>query len=77
MATPNNIRRNVHNYRNRLRAIGLRPKTIWVPDTRSSSFAEQLRQDSLAVRDLPSEAEALDWIEDIMTEDEHDSDNDA
>ena len=69
MATPNNIRQNVQNYRERLRARGLRPKTIWVPDTRSPSFAEQIRRDYLAVRDLPSESEALDWIEDAMDDD--------
>jgi hypothetical protein len=69
MTTPNNIRQNVQNYRKRLRARGLRSKTIWVPDTRSPSFAEQIRRDSLAVRDLPSESEALDWIEDAMDDD--------
>ena len=31
MTTPNNIRQNVQNYRKRLRARGLRSKTIWVP----------------------------------------------
>lgn len=69
MPTPHNIRRNMEAYRARLRAQGLRPKTIWVPDTRSDSFAERVRRDSLSVRDLPSEREALDWIEDA-TDDE-------
>jgi hypothetical protein len=69
MPTPGNIRRNVQNYRQRLRARGLRPMTIWVPDTRSPAFAEQIRRDSLAVRDLPSEREALDWIEDATDDD--------
>lgn len=69
MPTPGNIRRNMDAYRARLRAQGLRPKTIWVPDTRSSAFVERVRRDSLAVRALPSEAEALDWIEDAMDED--------
>lgn len=70
MPTPHNIRRNMDAYRARLRAQGLRPKTIWVPDTRSVTFAERVRRDSLSVRDLPSEREALDWIEDASDEDE-------
>jgi hypothetical protein len=69
MKTPDNIRRNVRNYRERLRANGLRPMTIWVPDTRSAAFADRVRRDSLAVRDLPSEREALDWIEDATDDD--------
>jgi hypothetical protein len=70
MATPENIRRNMQNYRDRLRAQGLRPKTVWVPDTRSPDFAERVRRDSLAVREHPSEREALDWIEDATDDGE-------
>jgi hypothetical protein len=66
MATPDNVRRNVQNYRARLRERGLRPRTVWVPDTRSAAFAERIRRDSLAVRTHPAEREALDWIEDAM-----------
>ena len=66
MPTPSNIRRNMEAYRARLRAQGLRPKTMWVPDTRAAGFKERIRRDSLAVRDLPSEREALDWIENAM-----------
>lgn len=69
MATPENIRRNMQNYRDRLRMQGLRPKTLWVPDTRSREFAEKVRRDSLAVRGHPSEREALDWIEDATDDD--------
>lgn len=32
----------------RLRAQGLRPIQIWVPDTRSTRFAQQARRQSLA-----------------------------
>jgi Protein of unknown function (DUF3018) len=70
MATPENIRRNMQNYRDRLRAQGLRPKTVWVPDTRSPDFAERVRRDSLAVQGHPSEREALDWIEEATDDDE-------
>jgi len=36
-------------YRERLRAQGLRPIRIWVPDTRSKSLAEEVRRQSLRV----------------------------
>jgi hypothetical protein len=36
-------------YRDRLRAQGLRPIQIWVPDTRSKSLAEEVRRQSLRV----------------------------
>ncbi|WP_084164968.1 antitoxin MazE family protein [Skermanella stibiiresistens] len=68
MATPDNIRRNVQNYRTRLREKGLRPRTVWVPDTRSPEFAERVRRDSLAVSHNPSELDALEWIEGAMDE---------
>ena len=34
-------------YRERLRAQGLRPVQIWVPDTRSKALAEEVRRQSL------------------------------
>jgi hypothetical protein len=36
-------------YRERLRAQGLRPVQIWVPDTRSKSLADEVRRQSLRV----------------------------
>ena len=36
-------------YRERLRAQGLRPVQIWVPDTRSKTLAEEFRRQSLRV----------------------------
>ena len=70
MATLENSRRNVRNSRDRLRGQGLRPKILWVPDTRSPDFAEQVRRDSLAVGGRPSEREVLDWIEDAIDDGE-------
>lgn len=37
------------NYRQRMRAAGLRPVQIWVPDTRSPAFAEICRRQARAV----------------------------
>jgi len=36
-------------YRQRMRAAGLRPVQIWVPDTRSPGFAEICRRQARAV----------------------------
>lgn len=39
----------VSGHRERLRAQGLRPIQIWVPDVRSPDFAVQAHQQSLAI----------------------------
>lgn len=41
------VRERVQSHRNRLRASGLRPVQIWVPDTRRPNFAEECRRQSL------------------------------
>ena len=39
----------VRNYRHRLRAQGLRPVQIWVPDVRSPAFAAEAHRQAVAV----------------------------
>ena len=58
-----NLVERVKRYRDGLRAAGLRPVQIWVPDTRRPGFAEECRRQSLLLRDDPHEREILDWIE--------------
>ena len=53
----------VRNHRDGLRAAGLRPLQIWVPDTRRPGFAEECRRQSLLLRDDPNERETLEWME--------------
>lgn len=53
----------VRKRRNALRAAGLRPVQIWVPDTRQAGFAAECRRQSAALADDPQETETLDWIE--------------
>ena len=53
-ATPHDSRRRVSDYRARLRAQGLKPLQIWVPDVRSHTFLEQAHLQSLAVSRSPS-----------------------
>ena len=59
-------RERVRKYRASLRAQGLRPIQIWVPDTRRPGFAEEAERQCLAVRNDPQEKEMMDWIEAAM-----------
>ena len=52
----------VNKHRAALRAAGLRPVQIWVPDTRHAGFAEECRRQSLALRGDAYEQETLDWL---------------
>ncbi len=52
----------VQKHRDALRAAGLRPVQIWVPDTRQQDFAAECRRQSLLVHEDPHEAEILDWL---------------
>lgn len=49
---------NVSRYREKMRALGFRPIQIWVPDTRSPTFAEECRRQSLLVSVSNDAAEA-------------------
>jgi hypothetical protein len=53
----------VRKYRETLRAKGLRPIQIWVPDTRKPGFAEEARHQCLALRDDPQEKKIMDWLD--------------
>lgn len=46
---PKPVREKVREHRQRLRALGLRPIQIWVPDVRSPSFRVEARRQSQAV----------------------------
>jgi hypothetical protein len=52
----------VHKHRATLRAAGLRPVQIWVPDTRRAGFAEECRRQSLALSGDAHEQETLEWL---------------
>jgi hypothetical protein len=57
------VAQRVEKHRKALRAAGLRPILIWVPDVRSKSFAGQARRQSLAVAKNPQEQDDLVFIE--------------
>ena len=60
----------VRKHRAALRAAGLRPVQIWVPDTRRRGFAAECRRQSLSLRDDPVEREALEWLDKVADRDD-------
>ena len=55
---PMSVNERVQKRRDALRAAGLRPVQIWVPDTRRPGFAEECRRQSLVV----AQADAADQV---------------
>jgi hypothetical protein len=49
----------VQKHREGLRAAGMRPVQIWVPDTRHIDFAQECERQSSLIADDPSESEIL------------------
>ena len=66
---PTCVSARVQKHRDSLRAAGLRPIQIWVPDTRRKGFAEECRRQSLLLAHDPQEAEVLAWIEEVSDTD--------
>jgi hypothetical protein len=56
MVKPISSAERVERRRAKLRAAGLRPVQIWVPDTRVPGFAEECRRQSRLVRDSETDA---------------------
>ena len=50
-------------YRQRLRAAGLRPIQLWVPDTKAPGFADECRRQSAALISDAAETETARFIE--------------
>ncbi len=57
-----NVADRVQRHRDTLRAAGLRPVQLWVPDTRREGFSEECRRQSLTLRDDPLEADSHEWL---------------
>jgi len=60
----------VRAYRERLRAQGLRPVQIWVPDVRSPQFVEQAHLQSAAVAASTHETDDHAGIDALSSDDE-------
>lgn len=61
MRTETSVR--VSKHRAALRATGLRPLQIWVPDTRRRGFTAECRRQSRLLKFDPREREILGWLE--------------
>lgn len=67
MPTP--LVKRVQKHRAALRAAGLRPLQIWVPDTRRPGFAQECRRQSrLAARADAADRDLLDFIDAALTD---------
>lgn len=55
----------VEAHRARLRAQGLRPIQIWVPDVRSPEFAAEAHRQSLLAAQSPHAEEDQDWVDSV------------
>lgn len=76
IAKPKPSRVKVSEHRARLRAQGLRPIQIWVPDVRATSFKAEAHRQSLAVAtsaDAVSDQAFIDAVSDIDFEDGDDA----
>lgn len=55
----------VRNYRERMRAAGMRQVTFWVPDTRTEEFKKEARRQSLAIARSEHAAEDQAFVDAI------------
>lgn len=55
----------VAEHRASLRAQGLRPVQIWVPDTRAPDYVERVRRQVAALRTDPREARLLEELDEF------------
>ncbi len=70
MTERSNSAERVEKHRKALRAAGLRPIQIWVPDTRRPGFAEECRRQSLLLIDDRHELETLRWLDRVADRDD-------
>jgi hypothetical protein len=66
---PSGSRQKVRAHRDRLRAQGLRPIQIWVPDTRSTRFVRQAARQSRLVAASPHSVADQAFIDALSAED--------
>jgi hypothetical protein len=63
--SPLSSKEKVKAHRERLRAQGLRPIQIWVPDTRTPEFAAEAHRQSLLVAESPDDKDDMAFIESL------------
>ncbi len=63
------ITKRVRKHREQLRAAGLRPVQIWLPDTSLENFRKKCERESLLLANDPHETEVLAWINEVADTD--------
>jgi len=53
-------------YRERMKAAGLRPIQLWVPDVRSQKIIDEVRKQSILVSSDSQEPRIMDIVESVM-----------
>lgn len=65
-----NVNERVRQHRQNMKAAGMRQVHIWVPDTRSKSFAQECAKQSRAIKGDSASSDVQNWAEKIAdTED--------
>lgn len=64
------VAKRVQKHRDELRAAGLRPIQLWVPDTRRRGFAAECRRQSKALANDTHETETLEWLAEVADTDD-------
>ena len=59
-------REKVRAHRERLRAQGFRPVTLWVPDIRSDAFKKEAKRQCLVANRSPYAAEDQAWVDEMI-----------
>ena len=63
------VQKRVYKHRQKLRASGLRPVQIWVPDTREEKVIKECQKQSLSILNDEQENETLKWMEQVSDTD--------
>ncbi|HEY7977005.1 MAG TPA: antitoxin MazE family protein [Rhizomicrobium sp.] len=68
MPAPSSSAKKVRAHRARLRAQGLRPIQIWVPDVNDPKFIAEARRQSRLVAQSPGEKEVQEFLDGLFEE---------
>jgi hypothetical protein len=63
------VAQRVKKHRDSLRASGLRPIQLWVPDTRKKGFKAECRRQALLLSKDKHEIEVMGWLESVADKD--------
>ncbi|MGB5618021.1 MAG: antitoxin MazE family protein [Desulfobacterales bacterium] len=61
-----NSTQKMRQYRERLKASGLRPIQLWVPDVRSQKIINEVRKQSVRVSSDSKEPDIMKFVESVM-----------